>query len=712
MTNSIPGRVPARVQARASASATTLVRAAIAAAVPTLACAATPDAPQSVLVTGARQDGPSSSGSSDATSLLLNQPGVAAYGAGGVSSLPTLRGLADDRIKIRVDGGESTAACGNHMNAPLSYVDPTFATGTRVTAGITPVSAGGDNIAGVIEVSTIQPRFAAQGQPLLATGEASLRGSTIDHGRTGSLTATLANDWLSATYSGATTRADSYRDGNGDKVLDTLYKSRNQAITLGARSVDQLWTLKVGEQRIPYQGFPQQFMDMTDNHAVHANLGWDARFGWGTLHAHAFWQNTRHAMGFFSDERPGTMPMNTHGRDGSASLQADLPVRDGTLKLGAEFHRYRLDDWWPAVPDSMMMGPRPYVNVNDGRRDRLGLFGEWEGRLSERWSLDGGLRVESVHTGAGDVQDYGCGMMCAADAAAATAFNAADRSRRDANVDATLLGRFEADANTTYELGIARKTRSPGLYERYSWGRGAMAMTMIGWFGDANGYVGDIGLKPEVAHTASATADWHGGTGDAWSLRVTPFFTAVHDFIDADVIGSYVPGMMGAGAARPLLRFANHDARLYGVNISWHAALASSPSLGRTTVQGKFDYTRGRRNDGGDLYHIMPPNLVLGLVQALGNWSGQAELQAVARKSQVDARREEPVTPGYTLVHVGTRYVFDSGLSLQAGVRNLFDRRYAPPLGGVDIAAFEAGGALSPVPGPGRSFELGATWTF
>jgi iron complex outermembrane receptor protein len=41
-----------------------------------------------------------------------------------------------------------------------------------------------------------------------------------------------------------------------------------------------------------------------------------------------------------------------------------------------------------------------------------------------------------------------------------------------------------------------------------------MASQMIGWFGDGNGYVGDIDLKPEVAHTVSATADWHGNRGD------------------------------------------------------------------------------------------------------------------------------------------------------------------------------------------------------
>ena len=61
---------------------------------------------------------------SDTASLLRNVPGVSLYGAGGVSSLPSIRGLADDRIRIKVDGMDLIASCPNHMNPALSYLDP------------------------------------------------------------------------------------------------------------------------------------------------------------------------------------------------------------------------------------------------------------------------------------------------------------------------------------------------------------------------------------------------------------------------------------------------------------------------------------------------------------------------------------------------------------------------------------------------------------
>jgi hypothetical protein len=74
--------------------------------------------------------------------------------------------------------------------------------------------------------------------------------------------------------------------------------------------------LKVGQQYIPYQGFPNQYMDMTGNRSTFANLGYDRRFDWGKLLAKVYWQRTEHEMGFFSAERTGTMPMDAGPRHG------------------------------------------------------------------------------------------------------------------------------------------------------------------------------------------------------------------------------------------------------------------------------------------------------------------------------------------------------------------------------------------------------------
>ncbi|WP_432239637.1 TonB-dependent receptor [Herbaspirillum robiniae] len=656
----------------------------------------------------------------DSALLPAAEPGYATAAAGGVSALPVLNGFAADRIKVRLDGMEVTAACGNQMNSPMSYMPPSQVGTVRVIAGITPVSAGGDSIAGSIELNSPAPQYADGPGWSLVKGGFSASARSVNAEVAASVNATVASDTLSVAYTASRTRAESYVNGNGDKVLGSQFESNNHALTLAARGSGQQLVLKVGQQYIPFQGFPNQYMDMTGNRATFANLGYDRRFDWGKLYARLYWQHTEHEMGFFTAERPGTMPMDTRGRDMGYTVRADIDLgQDGgsTLRLGNELHSFRLNDYWPAVPGSMMMGPNTYVNINDGTRDRFALFAEWEHKLDARWSTLVGVRDELVKTDAGNVQAYGTGMMNAADAAAASAFNARGHGKTDNNIDLTALARFEQDAGKSFEFGYARKTRSPNLYERYTWGRGTMAMTMTNWFGDGNGYVGNIDLKPEVANTLSATADWHSedseGNERRWFFKATPYFSYVQNYIDADVTGSFNPYGI-AGASGNLLQFANHDARLYGINLSWKLPLANNASLGSLAFTGKASLTRGSRVGGGNLYHMMPLNLLAALEQRSGPWSNRAELNYVARKTLVDAQRLEPVTASYTLVNLKSTLQATRTISVWAGVSNLFNRNYADALGGVYLSglANAKSGSLQALPGYGRSLDVGVNVSF
>jgi iron complex outermembrane receptor protein len=292
------------------------------------------------------------------------------------------------------------------------------------------------------------------------------------------------------------------------------------------------------------------------------------------------------------------------------------------------------------------------------------------------------------------------------DSPAAAAFNAKDRSRTDVNFDMTALARYEASSTEAYEFGYSRKTRSPNLYERYAWGMGEMATDMIGWYGDANGYIGNPDLDPEVAHTVSVTGRWQDKSRSAWGLTVTPYYTYVEDYIDADFVATQ------SNPKFVTLRFANHDARLFGVNVSGNLALWRSADLGNFDLFGVVGYVDGENLDTGDnLYHMMPFNAQLTLAHRLGNWSSAVEVVAVAEKSQVNDLRNEPVTPGYALVNLRTSYEWQS-VRLDLGVENLFDKLYYSPLGGVDYADYKAGSPLGPVPGLGRSFNAGLTVRF
>jgi iron complex outermembrane receptor protein len=128
--------------------------------------------PSSSVVTGPALEA-ARVGTSDTAKLLLQVPGVSLYGAGGVSSLPAHSWPGrPTRVRVKVDGMDLIASCPNHMNPPLSYLDPTAVGSLKVYAGIVPVSLAGDSIGGTIIADSPEPEFAGPDQKYLLKGTA------------------------------------------------------------------------------------------------------------------------------------------------------------------------------------------------------------------------------------------------------------------------------------------------------------------------------------------------------------------------------------------------------------------------------------------------------------------------------------------------------------------------------------------------------------
>jgi len=715
---------------------------------------------------------------SDTASLLRNIPGVSTYGAGGVSSLPVIRGLADDRIRIKVDGMDLIASCPNHMNPPLSYIDPTNVGTLRVYSGITPVSVGGDSIAGTIIADTLAPVFAAPGQDYLATGQ--IGGFYRSNGNAwgANIAATAATENISVTYTGSSARADNYKAGGNfktttatgrvghtlplDEVGSTAYESLNQMLSFALKGGNHLVEAKFGFQHIPEQLYPNQRMDMLDNEQKTFNLRYLGQYDWGLFEARAYYEKVDpHFMDFGPDKRfwygPGApprgsggdnavngspcspisgtrmvngamvgcaagMPMYTKSSNTGVNVKADVNLdAQNLLRVGALYQHYALDDWWP--PSGAGMWPGTFDNINDGTRDRLGLFGEWESRINTQWLTLLGARYEHVATDAGNVRGYSTAPNAMGNQSAdAAAFNAQDRERSDNNWDLTALARYTPDANSDIEFGVARKVRSPNLYERYTWSTWSMAAVMNNFVGDGNGYFGNINLKPEQAHTVSATWDLHAADRRS-ELRITPYYTRVTDYIDAI--------RCTAGASCTLanrtttnqfvvLQYANQSAELYGIDVSGRMPLAST-DFGDFGLTGSLAYTHGKNLDTDDgLYNIMPLNGKLALTHALGGWNGAVEVVAVAAKDDVSDVRNEIKTAGYGLTNLRGSYTWKQ-VRVDLGVDNLFDKFYSLPLGGAYVGQGTTM-AINPasgnpawgtaVPGMGRSIYTGVTFKF
>ena len=665
---------------------------------------------------------------SDSARLLQDIPGVSLFGAGGVSSLPVIHGMSDDQVNVQVNGMGLMPACPNHMNSALSYIDPTNVASVRVFAGITPVSVGGDSIGGTIQVKSAPPEFAKAGEKALIQGQAGIFYRSNGNATGGNVRAVIASENLNMTYTASTAQSGNYTAAKafkaagpgtaggewlaGNVVGSTSYTSENQDIGLAYRHEGHLIQLNVGEQHVPYEGFPNQRMDMTDNNSTQVSLRYTGLYQWGDLEGNVYYQNTRHAMNMGSDRvtygQLG-MPMDTKGKTLGSLLQGNILLSEkDILRLGVETQNYTLYDWWPQAGG--MMGPNTFWNIDYGQRNKVDVFSEWEVRWNPKWVSQLGIRSDTVKTNSGAVQGYDNGALWASDA---VAFNALNHQRTDNNWDLTALTRYTAGEMRNFEAGYARKSRSPNLYQRYPWSTQPMATLMNNFVGDGNGYIGNINLKPEVAHTLSATGDLHDVNKEQWELKATGYYTYVKDYMEAQRCNF---GQCG-GTANVVattgfvnLQYVNQAARLYGVDLSGHTILRSLSAYGSFTGTGVLSYVRGENQTTGDnLYHIMPLNMKLAVVQTLKNWTNIAEVQLVNSKSKVSQVRNEVQTAGYSLFNLRSNYEWKQA-RLDIGIENVFNRYYSLPLGGAYVGQ---GGSMGinnipwgvTVPGMGRSIN-------
>ena len=487
-------------------------------------------------------------------------------------------------------------------------------------------------------------------------------------------------------------------------------------------------------------------MDMLDNEQQRFNLNYAGQFAWGKLDARIYHETVDHYMDFGPDKRfwygggmmttvgmpcspisatcAAGMPMYTASKNTGGTVGADINLNEkDVLRVGALYQHYTLDDWWP--PSGGGMWPGTFYNINDGERNRFGLFGEWEAQLNAQWKTLLGARYENVQMDTGPVQGYnpntnGMGMMVNNQQKDAAAFNAQDRQRTDNNWNLTALARYTPNDMADVEFGVARKVRSPSLYERYTWSTWSMAAVMNNTVGDGNGYIGNLDLKPETAHTISATLDWH-AADRAWEIKATPYYSRVNDYIDAvrcTTGASCTPANASTTNQFVVLQYANVSAELYGIDISGQTGLAQT-AVGDFGLRGVLGYVHGENRDTGDnLYNIMPFNVRVALTHQTGGWNNALEVIGVSAKDEVSQARNEVETPGYGLTNLRASYSWKQA-RVDFGVENLFDKLYFQPLGGAYVgqgstmmlnSANPAWGTA--LPGMGRTIYTGLTFRF
>lgn len=624
----------------------------------------------------------------DGAGLIGRTPGAAVVRNGSQTGIAQLRGLSGDRVRVSLDGMCVSPACPNQMDPPLHYASAGTGTRVQVIPGIAPVRFGGDQIGGVIRVIRPDPVF-AEASPRW-TGELGGRyfGSHDGYGARGE--AGWSGQGAALGYRGGWSTAGDLHIPDGRVRASGFEENQHHDFFAAARTANGYLSLDGGLTRTRDAGTPSLPMDMVEADSWHAALRHRAEFDAGTVESRLYFHDIDHLMDNFSMRPAPMMRMEAPSTSRDYGLRSALRTERGDhlFRVGIDLHRNDFD----ADQVQVATGARRDMFA-DNQRTRLGLFGEWELEWTEAWGSHLGVRADAVETKAGQVQPGFGPPPVFADAAA---FNVGDRSRWDMLVDLVAAVDWEPDEHNRVELAFGIKNRAPSLLERNLW----TPLSASAGRADGRTYLGDVDLDPETSFQLAATASHH---GDGWSLRFTPFYNHVHNYIQGSPINR--PDESG----RPVLQFTNFDrVDLYGAELEGRFDFTD-----RLGLSGHLSYVRGRNRDtGDDLYRIAPLHGLVDLGWEDERWEAHFEMEWAASQNEVSQFNGEQPTGGYALLHLRTAFEFIEGLRLGVGVENLLDESYEDHLTGVN----RVGGSDVPVgdriPGAGRFLYADLSWEF
>lgn len=640
----------------------------------------------------------------DSAQLLKKIPGANVNSNGSVTGIAQYRGMYGDRVNVLMDGIKISSGGPNAMDTPLSYIPRAQLENLEVIRGIAPVSSGNETIGGTIRATSTRSVF-SEGEEFEFHGTASAGGHSVDSGYDVSTLMSLANQNHRMHVSGSRQDSDDYAFADGD-VTPSEHDRNSYEVGYGYKKEDHEFGLEYVRNDTNESGTPALPMDIIYIDADIARGNYEGTWNQVDIESKVYWSQIDHKMSNFDLRSPplimgGPMTMQrftlADSEDYGYGINATMAFAGGKLELGTDGHLADHDaDIFNPMDNAFLI-----ENFKGVKRDVFGIFGEWQRELATAWDLELGLRYTHVNMDASTISATGfpMAMMQMNANMLAAEFNAADRSKKDDNIDAVIKLTHSLRKDTNIELGFARKTRSPSYQERYLW----LPLQSTGGLADGNNYIGDINLDPEVSYQFELGLDWRNRRA---YFAPRAFFHHVDDYIQgidasnatAIMFHTMAAGMTGSNAK--LLQFANIDARLYGVdadfgyhlNHNWH-------------LDGAISYVKGERRDNGDnLYRISPANISLGVTHQQNNWFTTLETVTYLKKDDVSEVTNELETAGYVLLNIYGNYnIPDHGFTIAAGIDNLLDKDYAPHLGGVNRVRDVDVPVGERVPGVGRN---------
>ncbi|MEW6757416.1 MAG: TonB-dependent receptor [Acidobacteriota bacterium] len=599
------------------------------------------------------------SGAPDVGEALTRLPGLWNVRKGGIAGDVVLRGHQGDNVNVLIDGVHVQGACPNNMDPAAFHVDLSEVERIELGKGPFDVKNGG-SLGGVVNIVTRTPEPGLHGTAVVS-------GGSFGHINP-SATLSFGGDSVGFLAGASYRSSDPFADGNGVRFTEDAgyrksaensqaYRVRTGWAGMWFRpSPDHQVGVSVSRQEADHVLYPYLLMDgVWDNtDRLHADYAYTPSGPEGpVVEAQAYvshvshWMTDGYRTSSLSPMAPRGYTMGTYGRTKAEGARTE--IRFGDTAVGVELARRH----WYAVTRFAMAMYMPQYSLPSVDAHNMGLYASQAFRLSDRFTLDAGARLDASRSTA-DARLSNTDLYWAYK-------DTRSRTRKDTYPSGNLRLTASLPGGVEVRAGVGSSSRFPDPQELF------FALRRMGadWVGNpALEVPRNTGVN--LGFTVRRSAFY--ASANLFRDRVDSFIT-VHNQARLNM----VPGYMNAVARS----YANVDARFWGGELSLSAVAGNRVflSLDAASVRATKDTAPALGIRSSAVAEIPPLWARAAVRYDTGRWFAEVEGVFADRQDSVDEDLRERPTPGYGIANARAGVTWN-GIQATLILRNLFDRAY------------------------------------
>jgi iron complex outermembrane recepter protein len=588
---------------------------------------------------------------------------------------PAIRYFNGGQINVQLDGMNIHGACTDKMDPATIYIEPINLQHLQVQTANSGF-INGSSIGGTINMKMTEPGYLDHNK---LTGVISSGYQTAAKSLYQSLKLNYSSGKWAVAASGTYRNNRNYRSGGGAIVPFSQYEKVNYALSVKFKQ-NQYYYFKADVLaddgwNIGYTALP---MDVGYAAARIASFSWHKEnpatrlYKWQTK----IYANTiRH---FMDDSKRPLVPMHMDMPGQSKTMGA---YTEGEIRLNKKQKlSFRADGSSAYLKASMTMyqtgQPAMYMLTwPDNRKDQYGISASWIWQPDSLLQLQVSARTDIV----------------------SSQLVSAEAKDHVAIFDNTFTGRTDGlkniSAQLTKNLGYKIKlTTAIGYAERLP-----TASELFGFYlfnaSDGYDYIGNPRLKSESSLQADLSLLYN---SKKTRVQLNGYYSRVSHFIAGKINSAFSTMTVGANGVKSYNNLSY--ARVAGAELSGFFKPLNAVDIITTTR-----YTSAKDNNNQPLPAVAPVKNISSVRYQPKQFSVQVETEMALAQNQVSNQYGEDKTAGYFLLHSRIGYnttIFKNNIALQAGVENIFDKKYHDHLDWGNIAR------------PGRNIYIQLQFTF